>query len=60
MIRYTNIGYASSSTNDGGFYRRPGYIGATHARQIEMQDALYMTILNSQIYQNFWHYFKYQ
>ena len=33
MIRYTNIGYASSSTNDGGFYRRPGYIGATHTRQ---------------------------
>lgn len=28
MIRYTNIGYASSSTNNGGFYRRPGYIGA--------------------------------
>lgn len=33
MIRYTNIGYASSSTNDGGFYRCPGYIGATHARK---------------------------
>ena len=61
MIRYTNIGYASSSTNDGGFYRRPGYIGQrTRDREIEMQDALYMTILNSQIYQNFWHYFKYQ
>lgn len=26
MIRYTNIGYASSSTTGDGFYRRPKYI----------------------------------
>lgn len=33
MIRYTNIGYASSSTNDSGFYSRPKYISTMQARQ---------------------------
>ena len=30
MIRFTNIGYASSSTNDGGFYKTFGTISNTN------------------------------